>query len=1087
MGTRRAALSVVLWATVVSGGVGAGAGGGGGGGGGVESAAVEVAVAEVAVLADGGGAGGVGGGASHERWMGSLSWRNIGPARGGRAQAVAGVNGDGQTFYMGATGGGVWKTVDGGASWRNISDGFFKTGSVGDIAVADSDPNVIYVGMGEADIRGNFSHGDGVYKSTDAGKTWAHVGLKDTRQIGRVAVHPQDADVVYVAALGHVFGPNAERGVFRTKDGGATWQRVLYVDDKTGAIDVAIDPFNPRVVYAGMWQVYRTPWGLESGGEGSGLYRSTDGGETWTELTEGLPGGIKGKIGVSPSAARRDLVYAIVEAEEGGVFVSGNGGDSWRRVNEDRALRQRAWYYSHIVADPGDENVVYVLNVGFHRSVDGGRTFSTIRVPHGDNHDLWIDPTDSRRMVNSNDGGANVTFNGGASWTEQTGQPTAQFYRVTTDTNHPYRVYGAQQDNSTVSVSSRGTAFGAWERDLYAVGGCECGYIAVHPEEPDIVYAGCYGGQLEIYDHGLGEARDVSVWPENPMGSGADVLRERFQWTFPIVISPHDPETVYTASQRVFRTTNRGQSWEAISPDLTTNDKTKQGPSGGPITKDNTAVEYYCTVFTVAESPVEPGLIWAGSDDGLIHVTGDGGGTWEDVTPRGMGDWPMVSLIEASPHDADTAYAAVTRYKMNDYRPYVYRTRDRGRSWELVAGGIGEMDFVRSVREDPQVEGLLYAGTETGVYVSFNAGESWEPLRLNLPAVPVTDVAVRGDDLVIATQGRSFWILDDLTVLREAAANGMRPFEPRLIGPAAAYREGWDAVRTHFYLPESAAQAGSASLTFAFEDGGVVRRFELAFEEEGEGDGAGGSRRGGGERVTVKAGMNLFTWNMRSEGPVLVPGAVAWPSPPPGPRVPPGRYTVTLEVDGWSASEPLEILPDPRYRTTPEGYAAQHALLVDIRDALSEAHRAVNDIREVRRQVDAVVSRAQAAGMGDSIAASAASLRRRLGEVEEAIIQTRSRSSQDPLNFPIKLNDKIGALAYAVDGDHAPADQHYAVFNDLRGKLDERLADLRELMDEDVPAFNRLVNQQRIPAIAVEGREADKVGPRGEATSGRGG
>jgi photosystem II stability/assembly factor-like uncharacterized protein len=602
-------------------------------------------------------------------WHGSLEWRAIGPARGGRAQAVTGVVGEPDLYYMGATGGGVWRTTDGGERWTNISDGFFKTGSVGAIAVAPSDPNVIYVGMGETDVRGNFSHGDGVYRSLDAGKTWEHVGLDDSRQIGHIVVHPGDPMTVYVAALGHIWGPNAERGVFRSTDGGETWEKIKYVNDRTGAVHLAMDPHNPRVLFASFWRITRTPWSMESGGAGSGLYRSTDGGDTWAQLTgedgmaEGLPDGTLGKIGLSVSAAQRDLVYAIVEADEGGVFRSTDGGDTWRKMNSERDLRQRAWYYTHIYADPVDAGTVYVMNVRFHKSIDGGRTFSTIRVPHADNHDLWIDPLDSKRMVNANDGGANVTYDGGRTWSTQTNQPTAQFYRVTVDNSHPYRVYGAQQDNSTASVSSRAREFGNWQRDLYSVGGCECGYIAVHPEDPDIVYAGCYGGYLSVYDHDLGETRNISIWPENPMGGGADVLEHRFQWTFPIVISPHDPETVYVGGERVFRSTNRGASWEEISGDLTTNDKSKQRSSGGPITKDNTSVEYYCTVFTIAESPVEAGVIWAGTDDGLIHVSSDNGETWTEVTPpeisTEVGDWPMISLIEASPHDADTAYAAV--------------------------------------------------------------------------------------------------------------------------------------------------------------------------------------------------------------------------------------------------------------------------------------------------------------------------------------------------------------------------------------------------------------------------------------------
>jgi len=1000
-------------------------------------------------------------------WLGSVDWRAIGPARGGRVQTVTGVIGEPETYYMGATGGGVWKTTDGGERWRNISDDFFNTGSIGAVAVAPSDSNVIYVGTGEADVRGNFSHGDGVYRSRDAGKTWDHVGLDDTRQIGHIVVHPADPDTVYVAALGHVFGPNAERGVFRSTDGGETWDKIKYVNDRTGAFHIAMDPNNPRVLFASFWRVSRTPWGLESGGEGSGLYRSTDGGDTWEEVSKGLPmaddGKPIGKIGVSVSAARRDLVYAIVEADNGGVFRSTDGGDSWSKVNSNRSLRQRAWYYTHIIADPVEPDTVYVMNVRFHKSIDGGKSFSTIRVPHSDNHDLWIDPLDNDRMINGNDGGANVSYDGGRSWSKQSNQPTAQFYRVTVDNRYPYRVYGGQQDNSTASVSSRGREIGGWERDLYSVGGCECGYIAVHPENPDIVYAGCYGGYLSIYDHNLKESRVISVWPETPMGSGADVLEHRFQWTFPIVLSPHDPETVYVGGERVFRSRDRGSSWQSISDDLTTNDKTKQRSSGGPITKDNTSVEYYCTVFTIAESPVQKDLIWAGTDDGLIHVTSDGGDTWTNVTPAEMGDWPMISLIEASPHDADVAYAAVNRYKMDDFAPYIYRTRDRGATWELVVDGIDDGAFVRSVREDPVVAGLVYAATETGMWYSKDAGDSWESLQIELPRVPVTDIAVKDDDLVISTQGRSFWILDDLAVLRQMQ-EAPKADEIALLTPAPAYRERWDSARVHFYLPEGLDEA--PVMRFVDSAGNTVRTFAVETD-----DVKAKSKKGMG---TIKAepGMNLFTWNYRHEGPTKVPGAVAWPGHPSGPRVVPGSYTVELEAGDIVRTAQFELLPDPRYDTTAQDYAAQFGLLMEIHDSLSGAHEAVNNIRTVRAQIKTAMDRAGDAGSAADLKEDAKALREALKEIEETIIQTKSKSQQDPLNFPIRLNDKIGALAYTVDGDHPPTVQAREVFAYLDGKLQEQLDRLETVMADLVPAFNAKVLELRVPAIVIKDEDA---------------
>src|SRR5256714_1733143 len=721
----------------------------------------------------------------------ALKWRSIGPYRGGRSAAVTGVASQPYVFYFGATGGGVWKTTDGGANWEVVSDNsVFGTGSVGAIGLSDADPNTIYVGMGESTVRGNVSHGDGMYKSIDAGKTWKKIGLEDTRQIMRVRVHPKNPDIVYVAALGHLFAPNEERGIFRSRDGGRTWQKILYRDNRTGACDLILDPTNPNVLYAAFWQVVRKPWTFESGGPGGAIFKSIDGGDTWTEITrnDGLPKGTIGNIGITVSPANPDRVWAIVEAEDGGVFRSDNAGKTWTKVNEERKLRQRAWYYSRIYADTQNAESVYVLNVGFYKSNDGGHTFNPISVPHGDNHDLWIAPNDANRMIEANDGGANVSCNGGRTWTEED-QPTAQFYRVSLDNDFPYHVYGAQQDNSTVRIASRSNNFGITREDWYDVGGGESGWIAPYPRDSEIVFAGSYGGLITRYDHHTGQLRQVDPWPDNPMGHGAVDLKYRFQWNFPILFSPHDPETLYAGANVLFRSTNQGQSWEVISPDLTRNDPTKQAPAGGPITRDNTSIEYYCTIFTVMESPVQKGVIWTGSDDGLVYVTRDAGGHWDNVTPRGMPEWIQINSIDASQFDAGTAYVAATMYKSDDFKPYLYKTNDYGHTWQKITNGIPDGAFTRVVREDPNRRGLLYAGTETGMYVSFDDGANWQSLQLNLPVTPITDLVVHKgqQDLIAATQGRAFWILDDLPVLYQMqnAASAQTAF---LYKPEETYR-----------------------------------------------------------------------------------------------------------------------------------------------------------------------------------------------------------------------------------------------------------------------------------------------------------
>jgi photosystem II stability/assembly factor-like uncharacterized protein len=1066
------------------------------------------------------------GAAQTSQAYGPLAYRQIGPFRGGRVAAVAGVPSQPFVYYFGATGGGVWKTTDGGVNWEPVSDKHFTTGSVGAVAVSESDPNVVYVGMGEQTLRGNLSHGDGMYKSIDAGKTWRKIGLAETRHISRVRIHPKNPDLVYVAAIGHAFGPNEQRGVFRSKDGGRTWEKILYRSPQAGAIDLVIDPSNANILYAATWDFIRRPWGFESGGPGSGLFKSTDGGDTWTEITrnQGLPRGILGKIGVTVSPANPERVWAIVEAEDGGVFRSDNAGQTWTRVNESRNLRQRAWYYTRIYADPQNAETVYVLNVGFHKSNDGGRTFNQIAVPHSDNHDLWIAPNDSNRMIEGNDGGANVSFNGGRSWTEQD-QPTGQFYRVTIDNDFPYHIYGAQQDNSTIKIASRTAEFGIGETDWHDVGGGESGWIAPSPKDSNIVFAGSYGGYLTRYDHRTRQLRAVNVWPDNPMGHGAEDMKYRFQWNYPILFSPHDPNVLYAAGDRLFRSTNEGQSWEAISPDLTRNDKSKQGPTGGPITKDNTSVEYYNTVFTVAESPVTRGVIWAGTDDGLVQVTRDNGRNWSNVTPQGMPEWIQVNSIEASPHEAGAAYVAATMYKSDDFRPYLYKTTDYGRTWRKIVTGIPEESFTRVIREDPHRRGLLYAGTETGMFISFDDGENWRPFQLNLPHTPITDLAVhkRDRDLVVATQGRAFWVLDDLPVLHQLT-DAMRAGrgETTLLKPEDAYRTpgggGFQVPATAtlgsnppngvvVYYNLKARPTTDLVLEFLDSTGKSITKFTAKAPpaptptpvpvqatiagrqgtagapgsaqvtmppaqpaaptgEESSTFGGGG---GQGPRVTINPGLNRFVWDMRYPEAARFPGLILWSGEMRGPRAVPGAYQVRLTVDGQTYTQPFEIRKDPRLETTPEDFRRQFALLMRIRDKLTETHEGITRLRDVRTQINDLLKRASDQPNNRQVVESGRALVGKLTTIEETLYQTRNQSSQDPLNYPIRLNNRLAALgAIVASADAQPTAQSEALYEELAPQIDAQLRQLEQALTNDLRAFNQLVRAADIPAVVVK-------------------
>jgi photosystem II stability/assembly factor-like uncharacterized protein len=1021
-----------------------------------------------------------------------VEFRNIGPYRGGRSCAVTGVRHDPLTFYFGGTGGGVWKTTDGGSNWESVSDKFFKTGSVGAIAVSESDPNIVYAGTGEEPIRGNVSHGDGVYKSTDAGLTWKNVGLESTRQIARIRIHPTNPDLVYVAAQGHVWGPNPERGIYRSADGGKSWSKILFVDEKTGASDLAMDPNNPRTLYAGFWQVVRRPWELVGGGPGSSLWRSADGGDTWKKLTpkenDGLPEGIWGKVGVAASGSKSGRVFAMIEAKKGGLFVSENNGEKWKHVNDEHKIRERAWYYSWVYPDPKNAGTVYLPNVYMHKSTDGGKTFSNLRVPHGDNHDLWIDPDDPNRMILGNDGGAAITFNGGRTWSTQNNQPTAQFYRVATDNQFPYWVYGSQQDNSNVAIPSGVSGEGIDTADWHAVGGGESGWIAPDTNNIDIVYAGEYGGQITRYDHRTRQARQIMAWPQLADGHATKDLKYRFQWNAPIVISPNDPKVLYHASQILLRSRDGGENWEEASPDLTRNDPSKQGKSGGPITIDVTGVEVYDTIFALAESRLEPGVIWAGSDDGLVHVTRDNGKTWQNVTPKGIPEWIQINAIDASPHEKGAAYVAATMYKLDDFHPYLYKTTDYGKTWTKIVSGIPDAAFTRVVREDTVRRGLLFAGTETGLYVSFDDGASWRSFQRNLPAVPVTDLTVKNDDLVVATQGRAFWILDDLTPLRKwspsVAQESAHLFAPRPSVriqtekpdeeeelPQPIGKNIPNGVIVNFWLKEKPGKDEKVTLEFLADDK-VIRTFSNE-KEEPEGDlkeqaAREEERKDKDKPLELKAGVNRFVWDMRVFKPTLVPKAVFNEGVKAPPKVGPGSYKVRLTVGGHSSIETFEVRPHPAGFSSAEDLKAQYDLLSAIRDRLSETHATVLAIRDLRAQVKDLGERAERLGKGDALKKRAAALAEKLSAVEEKLLNPNIKADEDDLNYEPQLDHDWTNLAGIVaSADMKPTPGSVKYYDVLKAKLDAIVAEYRGLLERDLAEFNRSVDELKLPRVAA--------------------
>ena len=1005
-----------------------------------------------------------------EKYYDAIQWRNIGPFRGGRSAAVTGVPGKANLFYMGSTGGGVWKTTDAGNTWKNISDGFFG-GSVGSVALSEWDNNVIYVGNGEKTVRGNVSSGDGIWKSVDAGKTWKQIGLKNSRHVPRIRIHPKNPDIVYAAVLGDLYKSTTDRGVYKSTNGGLSWKKVLFANADAGAIDLIIDPNNSRVLYASTWNVRRTPYSLSSGGSGSALWKSIDSGETWVNIStnEGLPKGIWGISGVTISPVNSDIVWALIENKDGGVYKSVDAGKTWKLINSERKLRQRAWYYTRIYADTQDENTIYVMNVRYHRSKDGGKTYETYNAPHGDHHDLWISPEDNQRMIIGDDGGAQISFDAGENWTTYHNQPTSQFYRVTTDNHFPYRIYGAQQDNSTVRISHRTDGRFISERDWESTAGGESAHITVDPTNNDIVYGGSYGGLLTRFDHKSKERRAINIWPDNPMGHGAEDFKYRFQWNFPLFFSPNNPKKLYAASNHLHVTYNEGQSWEIISPDLTRNEPETLMSSGGPITKDNTGVEYYATIFAATESPFEKDLIWTGSDDGLIHVSKNGGKNWQNVTPKIMPEWMMINCIEIDPFTNGGAYIVGTKYKTGDYKPYIYKTENYGKTWKLLVNGIGNEDFTRALRADPKRKGLLYAGTERGMYISFNDGITWQQFQLNLPIVPITDLAVKNDNLIAATQGRSFWLIDDVTPLHQIN-NDLINDDFFLFKPMDSYRlnggrgtnsktqgqNHYGGVAVNFYVKDT-TKTDTISISFLDKNKNLIKKYTTHPDKDKK-----------EEELKIKPGSNQFNWNMMYQGAEKIKGMILWWASLSGPKAIPGNYTVALAKNGVSKSKDFTILKDPRNTASIKDMQAQFDFILEIRDKLTEIHKALKNVTKVKTQIKQLKNSGDEDG-NKEIFDFADKILKAITKIESNLYQTKSKSNQDPLNFPIKLNNKLAHLNSLTSiGNDKPTDQAIEFKNEIMKDIDTELTNLYQLFNNDVKELNRKVKESSIELIQLD-------------------
>jgi photosystem II stability/assembly factor-like uncharacterized protein len=1008
-----------------------------------------------------------------------LKWRNIGPFRGGRSVTATGVRQNPMVYYFGGTGGGIWKTEDAGISWKNISDGQLKTGSVGFISVAESDPNVLYVGMGEHPVRGVMtSHGDGVYKSTDAGKTWKNIGLEKTRHIAAVRIHPQNPDVVYVAAQGAVNGANEDRGIYRTTDGGKTWQKVFYVDVNTGCADLSMDMTNPRILYATMWQHRRYPWKVESGGVGSALYKSIDGGDTWTKMTEGLPKNI-GKSAISVSRANPNRVYANIESEgdKGGVYRSDDAGKTWMQSSKQRLTVARAWYYIEIFADPINPDLVYVMNAPFLKSIDGGRTFAPVKVPHGDNHDLWINPTNNQMMINANDGGANISFNGGASWSSQQNQPTAQFYRVITDNQFPYKVYGGQQDNSSLGTVSRTNGPGIDWKDWFTGPGCESAYIAFdNPNDPQVIYGGCYQGNIEVFDVKTGITKDVMAYPHIGLSVTPKTQKYRFNWNAPIVASPFKNGTIYHGGNVVLKSSDNGQNWQVISGDLTRNDKAKQEDGGGPYTNEGAGGEVYNTLAYIAVSPHKEGVLYTGSDCGLVHLTQDDGKTWTNITPKEL-DECLINSIEVSSHDPATAYIVATKYKFNDFTPLIFVTKDFGKTWRKITQGIDNESFARVVREDPKHKGLLYCGTELGFYISYNQGENWQKLQLNLPIVPINDLIIHDNDLIAATAGRAFWILDDLAVLQQSE-NLQNESKAKIYQPKNTVRfdaqtppepipglgqNPMNGVILDYFLPKD-MDSSKVVLQILDNQGNIIRNYDNQKDKSYVKYEGGPAEK---PVIPAKKGINRFAWDMRKEGvaaisKVFVNGDYR------GSLVAPNTYKVRLIAEKDTSMAEATIIADPRLKATKSDFEAQQTMLNTIESQVQDIHSSVNRMRKVKSQIESITTLLKDNKNMTALLDTGKAVLKKIMLWEENLISTKQETFQDVVNFGNRLNAEFLDLKTRVDvHDPRPTTGAVTRLSDLTKEWEMHKAALNKLINIDVAIFNEMYKQMAIPALIV--------------------